>query len=948
IDSIKAKIKQIAPGMPRQTLADGTESQLKIVPFYDRGHLIKETLGTLESALSLEILITILVVVIMVMNLRASILVSGLLPVAVLACFILMRYFHVDANIVALSGIAIAIGTMVDMGIVLVENMQRRLAEAPPGHSQRDTILNATHEVAGAVLTAVLTTIISFIPVFTMEAAEGKLFRPLAFTKTFALVAAILLALMVLPALAHFSTRLNLSSFRKMGSEKLAWAGGIFCIILLLLNSSWLGPILLILAVFAGFQILDYLLETKLPPQWAGRRNLLYVVVAALGVWWLLTKEWLPLGPESSFAINLLFVGLIAGILLGIFLVIIHWYERILSWCLDHKKLFLLFPLMLLLFGMLVWQGFPKVFSPLSKGMAWLGADVEDSRPWKRMAGVFPGIGKEFMPALDEGDFLLMPSTMPHAGTAETRRLLKELDMAVSSIPEVEMVVGKAGRVASALDPAPLSMFENIIRYKSEYKVDEEGRRLRFKVDKEGQFLKDEFGMLIPDAQGKYFRQWREQIRSPDDIWAEVAKVSKFPGLTTAPRLQPIETRLLMLQTGMRAPMGIKVKGPHLDSIQQFAEALADALRQVPQVRAEAVFADRIMGKPYMQLEIDRQRIERYGLRIADVQRWISIAIGGETLTHTIEGRERYAVRLRYPRELRDSPEAISRILIDAPGGQRVPLGQLVDITFSTGPQMIRSEDTFLTGYVLFDKNKGHAESDVVEAANAHIQKEIAAGRLRVPTGISYAFTGSYENQIRADKRLALVLPLVLGIIFLILYFQFRSVPLTFMVFSGIAVAFAGGFLMIWLYGQPWFLNFSFLGANLHQLFNMDTINLSVAVWVGFIALFGIATDDGVVIATYLKQSFQGMKPSSVTEVRQAVIAAGQRRIRPCLMTTATTLLALLPILASQGKGADIMAPMAIPVFGGMAVELMTLFIVPVLYAWWHELQLKSQHDEKI
>jgi Cu(I)/Ag(I) efflux system membrane protein CusA/SilA len=288
-------------------------------------------------------------------------------------------------------------------------------------------------------------------------------------------------------------------------------------------------------------------------------------------------------------------------------------------------------------------------------------------------------------------------------------------------------------------------------------------------------------------------------------------------------------------------------------------------------------------------------------------------------------------------RELRDSIESLDKILVPAPDGTQIPLIQLAKINYVRGPQMIKSEDTFLVGYVLFDMREGFAEVDVVEQARDFLDEKISSGELKIPAGVSYVFAGSYENQVRAQKKLIIILPLALFIIFMILYFQFKSVYTTSLVFSGIAVAWAGGFTMLWLYGQDWFMNFSFLGENLRELFQMHTYNLSVAVWVGFLALFGIASDNGVLIATYLDQSFEKRKPKNVQEIHEATVDAGQRRARPALMTTATTILALIPVLTSTGRGSDIMVPMAIPSFGGMVFAVITMLIVPVLYAWWEE-----------
>ena len=563
------------------------------------------------------------------------------------------------------------------------------------------------------------------------------------------------------------------------------------------------------------------------------------------------------------------------------------------------------------------------------------------------------------MPSLNEGSFLLMPTSMPHAGIEETTKTVQLLDMAVATIPEVEVVVGKLGRAETALDPAPISMYENVINYKSEYILNEKGHKETFKVDENNNFIlttgdtisnekailkRISAKQLIGDGDGEIFRNWREEIKSPNDIWNEIVKVTNFPGITSAPKLQPIETRLVMLQTGMRAPMGIKVYGPDLNTIQQFGIQLENILKTVPSVKSEAVFADRIVGKPYLNINIDRAKIARYGLSIEQTQQAIETAVGGMPITTTVEGRERYNVRVRYPRELRDDPEKLKKILIPTPTMAQVPLGELVSIAYVQGPQMIKSEDTFLVGYVLFDKKEGYAEVDVVEDAQQIIDAKIASGELIVPAHVNYKFSGNFENQVRAVKRLSIVIPICLGIIFLLLFFQFKTVIASTIHFSGVFVAFAGGFIMIWLWGQDWFMNFNISGVNMRDLFQMHPINLSVAVWVGFIALFGIATDDGVLMGTYIHQVFEERNPQTVEEVRNAVVDAGKKRVRPAMMTTAVTIIALIPVLTSTGKGSDIMIPMAIPTFGGMIIQIMTIFVVPILQAHWRESVIKKSN----
>lgn len=925
INQVKEKIEEIKTGLPKKILPNGQTSQLTVVPFYDRTQLIKETIGTLEEALSLEILITIIVVLVMLANLRASVMVSSLLPIAVLLCFVAMRYLGVDANIVALSGIAIAIGTMVDVGIVLTENITSKL-KAGEQTNLVDQIYAGTKEVAPAVITAVLTTIVSFIPVFTLEAAEGKLFRPLAYTKTFALIAAILVGLIVLPSLAYwfFGWKAKKDWLKKVIQFSLIVLG-----IVALFIGQGIAAFVLI-----GFGALGLIKTYK--PQIAHRAKSLNLLIALIAIALILSKEWMPLGVEASCVVNFIFVSLVIGLTLGLFQLFIWVYPKLLNWCLENRILFLVIPSFIILFGITIWQGFDQVFSFLPKTF---GDQIRTNKVYSSLNHSLPGMGKEFMPALDEGAFLLMPTSMPHAGIQQNREMLRLLDMSVNSIPEVEQVVGKLGRVESALDPAPISMYENLINYKSEYKTDANGRRIRFKYD-QGEFVRDENGNLIPDNKGRYFRQWRDEIQSPNDIWAEVVKATNLPGVTSAPKLQPIETRLIMLQTGMRAPMGIKVKGPNLSVIEAFGLELEGVLKEIPSVKSEAVFAERIVGKPYLLIELDRTALARYGLSIQEVQEQLQIAIGGVSLGTTVEGRERYNIRVRYPRELRDSPQALEEVLIPVGNGISIPIKELAQIKYEAGAQMIKSEDTFLLGYVIFDKKDGFSVTQVVEDVSKVLDDLIDSGQLTIPSGVSYEFSGNFENQVRADKRLAIVIPVVLVIILIILYLQFKSLSVSMMVFSGVAVAFGGGFIMLWLYSQSGFLDINLLGTNLKDLFQVSPINLSVAVWVGFIALFGIATDDGVLMATYLKDSFK--EDSSVDQLKTRIIEAGKRRVRPCLMTTATTLLALLPILTSTGRGSDIMIPMAIPVFGGMTVALITLFVVPVLYSYYQEIQLKK------
>ena len=751
-----------------------------------------------------------------------------------------------------------------EKAVVFVESIIRYM-EMPENRGVRkgkamvNLIYKAVSEVSGAIATAMITTIVSFLPVFAMEAQEGKMFSPLAYTKTYALASAFVLGLILLPTLSYilFSVRIDSKRIR-----------------------SWKKP---------------------------GISNYINIGIALVVATYFLAEEWLPMGPQKGIIVNLLFVTGCIAIILALLWLLVIYYERILRWCLNNRWKFMLLPIATILCGILI---------------------------WKR-------IGQEFMPSLNEGSFLLMPTSMPHTGIEQNLNYIEALDKRLAAIPEVETAIGKWGRVNSALDPAPAQMFENTINYRPEYILNEDGKRERFKVNRKGEYLlrnggtynpADGFRLipadsLIPDRKGDYFRQWRPEIKNTDDIWQQIVNVTHLPGLTSAPKLQPIEARLVMLSTGMRAPMGLKIYGPDLETIEQSGKAIEQALKDVPSVIPSSVFYDRAVGAPYLEIKLNRDNMARYGVNVEDLQEILSAAVGGMILTKTVEGRERFPVRLRYARELRDNPEALSMLLVPT----------------ATGAQMIQSENTFLVGYVIFDKKQGKAEVDVVKEATKVIEGKIQNGELKLTKGVSYKFAGNYEQQERATARLMIVVPLALLIVLLVLYFQFKTLTASLIHFSGVFVAFAGGFILLWLYGQDWFMNFSLAGVNMRDLFQMHTINLSVAVWVGFIALFGVATDDGVLMGTYIHHVFLEKDPQTRHAIREAVVTAGLKRVRPAAMTTATTLVALLPVLTSTGKGADIMVPMAIPTFGGMLIQSMTMFVVPVFQCWWREGLLKKE-----
>lgn len=919
IQRLKMQIASIAPGLPSRTLPDGTVSQVQIVPFYDRTTLIHETLDTLKDALWEQILVTTFVVLMFLRRVRSCLIISMTMPFAVLICFILMSLSNVDSNLMSLGGIAIAIGTMVDMGIILTENIVRHLDEQTESNSKPilEVVYEASREIGSAVTTAILMTVVAFLPVFALEGAEGKLFRPLAFTKTYCLLGSLIAAIFLLPTLATivFASPVRRRPLLRWMLPTTSIALGV--VLAGALGWYWAGAAA---AIYGLFLLVDRLTPPKMRNVWNWVTSL--AVMAAIIL--LLTEHWMPLGPGAGFGRNLIIVLGINLIWASIRLVFIEFYPTLLRFFLAHKVLFLSIPTLVICLGLVVWLGFPRVASFLPPPSSDSNTLRKTYRTvWTAAAHAFPGIGREFMPPLDEGSFLSMPTLMPHAGIGAGIEVLAAQDRAISAIPEVDMVVGKIGRAETAIDPAPLSMIETLITYKSEYKQDP--------VTHE----------LLVDENRRPIRQWREHIKSPADIWREIEKASAYPGVTGAPPLQPIETRRIMLQSGIRASMAVKISGPTLDQIEEVGFRIADVIRNSPGVNPAFVVPDRVNGKPYLEIEVDRERTARYGVNVGDVLEIIEIALGGKPATTTVEGRERYAVRVRYLRELRDNVEAIEQISITGSQGEAIPLRELADIKYVRGPEEIKSEDGFLVSYVLFDKLPGFAEVDVVEQANRLLQSHVASGDLQIPEGVHFRFAGIYENQVRFQQRLNVILPLSLFLLFLLVYLQFRSVPISAIVFSGIPVAWAGGFIGLWLIAQPWFFNFDIFGVNVRDLMHFKSYNLSAAVWVGFIALFSVTTDDGVVLATYLMQAFDRRRPKSVSEIRETVAVAGMQRVRPCLMTSATTVLSLMPVLTSTGRGADVMIAIALPTVGGLTIELLSLFVLPVCYSGLKEWQLR-------
>lgn len=912
---VKDKITQLEAGLPSKKLADGRISKVRLVPFYDRTTIVRETIDTLKEALFEEAIIASLVVVFFLMHLRTTVTVLPTLPLALAGSFILMYSFGIDSNIMSLAGLAIAIGDVADMGIIMAENIYRRLAAATDEEKREKghfgIVYEGATEVGRAIITAVTNTIVSFIPVFFLTGQEGKMFGPLAYAKTFAIGSSVVLAVTVVPFLCY----------------------------LLFRPVKWKHHITLLVAASVGVLAM---FSTHLAFMWGlgGGHDRGWLVAAAVGVAVglcvvrMTREKFVPLdhNPVSR--------------------VIARAYVPTLRWVLDHKKTFMIVPVLILFTGVTVWLGIHRTLQPVEwvvnifasekaspelKKAMYADESAELTRPlleldqlrwqtvrdskgssrtrllWRRQdpaernaeaavglavlkeGRILPGLGREFMPPLDEGSLLYMPSLLPQASLSQAVEVNSKQDLAIATVPEVESVVGKIGRAESALDPAPIGMMESIVILKPESE---------WRTKKVERIFSGWPGLFRTPLSWI----WSEERRiTKQEILAELQERTAIPGVLPT-WLQPIQTRLVMLQTGFRAMMGVKIYGSDLREIEKIGLQIEQLLREVP--GATDIVADRIVGKPYIQIQIDRERIGRYGVNIRDVQDVIEMSLGGMNLMDSVEGRERYPIRIRLARDFREDMEAIQRINVPSSTGAQVPLAQLADISTVLGPQEIKGERGLLVGYVTMN-TRDRDEVSVVQDAEAVLQQALKEGRLTLPPGYYWEWSGQFENQVRATKRMQVLVPITLGIMFVMLYLGFQRWWIAPVIFFGVLVSASGGFIMLALWGA----------------------NLSVAVWVGFLVLFGVVDDDGVVIGTYLEGVFKDRTFASKDEIREAVIDAGLKRIRPCLMTIATTVLGLMPIFWATGRGSDVMQPMAIPSMGGMAISLITLFIVPCVFS---------------
>ncbi len=738
IELVKAKLESLKKGLP-----EGVE----IVPVYDRSHLIKDAVDNLTSKLMEELIVVALVCVVFLFHVRSSLVAIITLPLGILTAFIIMYWQGINANIMSLGGIAIAIGAMTDGAIVMIENMHKHMEKKPLTDENRwQVVIDSASEVGPALFFSLLIITVSFMPVFILEAQEGRMFAPLAYTKTYAMAASAGLAITLVPVLMGYFIRGKVISENKNPVNRL------------LVNS----------------------------------------------------------------------------------------YKPLLNLVLKFPKSTLLIALVITLMG----------FYPINK------------------------IGSEFIPPLDEGDLMYMPTTYPGISIGKARELLQQTDKLIATVPEVKTVFGKIGRAETATDPAPLTMIETFIQFKP----------------------KD---------------QWREGMTT-EKLKQELDALVKFPGLTNA-WVMPIKTRIDMLATGIKTPVGIKVAGPNLNKIQKIGQQIEILLKDLP--GTASVYSERVAGGRYIKVDINREKAARYSLNIADVQQVVATAIGGMNVTETVEGQERYPVNIRYPQAYRNSPEELMLLPIVTPTGQRIALADVADVFISDGPPGIKSENARLNGWSFIDIKDTDIGSYVANA------QQLLNEQLILPAGYSITWAGQYEYMERAKAKLSYVLPLTLAIIVVLLYLNFRSFTEVFIIMATLPLAMIGGIWLMYLEG----------------------FNFSVAVGVGFIALAGVAVEIGVIMLVYLNQAYKAQveaasqvgKSLSIEQLKHAILEGAGLRVRPVMMTVATIVIGLLPVLYGTGTGSEVMSRIAAPMVGGMfSAIVLTLLVLPAVYLLWRKRNL--------
>jgi Cu(I)/Ag(I) efflux system membrane protein CusA/SilA len=803
IDRVKARLAELRSGLP-----PGVE----IVETYDRSALIERAVDTLNGKLVQEFIIVALVCALFLFHLRSSLVIVLSLPLGILTAFIVMQQLGINANIMSLGGIAIAIGAMVDAAIVMIENVHKHLERRTMTEANRwEIIREAAAEVGPPLFFSLLIITLSFLPVFALEAQEGRLFTPLAYTKTFAMAAAAGLSITLVPVLMGYFIRGRIVPESRNPMDR-----GLVFLYRPLLRLALARP-----------------------------RS----VIAASGL--LAASLFLPLYGVGSLLAPL-------------------------DWPVAISQ--------------------PVLGEPDSGSMrkAWrdgvASAREHLTDAWRGLFGFSPtlarladGTGTEFMPDLDEGDLLYMPSTFPAVSIGKAQEILQQTDRLIATVPEVQRVFGKVGRAETATDPAPLTMVETTIQLKPH-------------------------------------EQWRPGMTT-DDLKRELDSLVKLPGITNA-WVMPIKNRIDMQATGIKTPVGIKVAGPDLDTIQAIGRRIEEVVRQVP--GTVSAYSERVAGGRYITIDIDRTAAARFALNVADVQEVVRTALGGMNVTQTVEGLERYPVNIRYPRDSRDSLEKLRNLPVVTPGGADVPLVEVADIRIEDGPGMIKTENARLNGWIYVDI-QGRDLGSYVEEARRLVSESVS-----LPPGYSIAWSGQYEYLVRAKQRLLTVVPVTLAIIVLLLYLNFRNLTEVTIILGTLPLALVGGFWLLYLLGY----------------------NLSIAVGVGFIALAGVSVEIGVVMLVYLNQALrrhheqaeQAMRELTPEDIRIAVIDGALLRVRPIIMTVATIIAGLLPIMLGGGTGAEVMRRIAAPMVGGMvSATLLTLVVIPAVFLLWKQRTLVSR-----
>jgi Cu(I)/Ag(I) efflux system membrane protein CusA/SilA len=948
ITAVKHRLAGLAPALAREELA--------VVPFYDRSQLIRETTATLQSTLIEAVITTVIVVIVFLLHVRASLAVAISLPLGMLFTFLVMHLAGVGANIMSLAGIAIAIGVMVDFGIIMTENITQHLVDlqekcrregrpmppSPFNPEVTDAVIAGAKEVARPLLTSAATTVIGFLPIFALEDQAGRLFEPLALTKTLAISGAVLFGTLLVPVLC----RLLLPPWQVRKPVLIAVAGlaggvafGWF------IRDGWSLP-------------MEYGRWALTIPGWLFAPLFAGLVILAV---WRIGRERLVSYEENptSRAIHVA-------------------YDWAFTRIQRHKVTFTVVIATMALGGYLVGAGWATLSWPLRQAFALVGADLSQTTIDRSLTQRFPGVGSSFLPPLDEGGLLFMPSIPATGGLGETQRIMLTQNRLIESIPEVASVMGKMGRAETALDPAPIGMIETVVMLKpyDAWPVHE-----------------------ITRDDGTIERR----PRTLAEVRAALAAISDIPGVAPS-WLQPIETRVVMLSTGIRSLIALQVLGDDSDALERFAEAAEKIIQPTP--GAADVQMQREGGKPYAEIRLDPARLARFGLTNEQVMRTVESALGGMAVTYSVEGALRYPVRIRYARERRDDADEILQLQVPVTAGhgaiplssllalptvytletrptppgssasadappdftspgflaslplahQRnltvlspttaeltLPAGESIEsvlsplapslsprvsaqrpseagLTYTIGPMAIRSESGKRTQYVLLNA-RGRGEVEVVRDADARLRAALADGRLELPAGATFRWVGRYEQKLKADAALRWIIAISMAVMVVLIYVGTRSWLITsIIILCNATVTTAGGFFFVWLWGAE----------------------MTTAVVVGFLVLLGVMFNDGILLGTYLQEQFKSL-PKTVTEVHQRVFHAGLRRRRPAIMTNTTTVLSLIPVLWATGRGSELMIPMVLPVIGGMVFDIVSLFSVPVFFTWYWERRLARE-----